>query len=144
MPERFKTRRVTGWLVCAYLLTATMLFAIDRDGLIGTWEGESKCTVPNSPCHDEHVIYEVVGDRRKTDIFKMDGYKVVEGKQRELMGSLDCTLGVASSTLTCTGHSEKQDLWEFKIAEGRMVGTLVVGAEKQLFRKITVEKHEAK
>jgi hypothetical protein len=22
---------------------------------LGTWEGESKCTVPSSPCHDEHV-----------------------------------------------------------------------------------------
>jgi hypothetical protein len=125
---------VLGWLL------TPAVFAIDRNDLIGTWEGESKCTVSSSPCHDEHVIYEIVGDKRKKDIFKIDAYKLVNG-QRELMGTVDCTLPAGSDTLSCTSHSDKQDIWEFKIANGHMDGTLVIGAGKQLFRKVSVDKH---
>ena len=33
--------------------------------ILGTWEGESKCTIPDSPCHDEYVIYEIAPDKDK-------------------------------------------------------------------------------
>jgi len=35
----------------------------DNAEILGAWEGESKCTLPDSPCHDEHVIYEISADR---------------------------------------------------------------------------------
>ena len=129
-------------------LAALMLFsmvvpaarALDRNDVIGTWEGESKCTVPNSPCHDEHVIYEIVGDKRSKEVFRIDAYKLVEG-QRAFMGAIDCTLTAASSALTCVSHGAKEGVWEFKIDGEHMTGTLTVGPEKQLYRKISVDKH---
>src|SRR5437879_13856087 len=42
---------------------------------LGAWEGESKCTVPDSPCHDEHVIYEIAADKTVPSGLKMDGDK---------------------------------------------------------------------
>ena len=37
----------------------------DSSEVIGTWEGQSKRTIPDSPCHDEHVIYEIAPDKDK-------------------------------------------------------------------------------
>ena len=62
----------------------------DRKGVLGTWEGESKCTVANSPCHDEHVIYRLAADKRDPNQVRLDAYKVVDGQQ-QFMGTLDCS-----------------------------------------------------
>jgi hypothetical protein len=35
----------------------------DLAEVVGTWEGESICQVANSPCHDEHVIYEIAEEK---------------------------------------------------------------------------------
>lgn len=142
MPFEIKPGKRCGYVLLALtLLSASFATGIDRDGVIGTWEGESKCTVPNSPCHDEHVIYEIVGDKRKKDVFKIDAYKVLQ--QREFMGSVDCTLPSGSDILTCSAHTANQDVWEFKIVDARMEGTLVVGPQKQLYRRISLEKRGA-
>jgi hypothetical protein len=54
----------------------------DNGEILGAWEGESKCTLPDSPCHDEHVLYKISADKNVSSGLKMDGYKVVNGERR--------------------------------------------------------------
>jgi hypothetical protein len=54
--------------------------ARDLAEVAGTWEGESSCQVANSPCHDEHVIYEIAEE--KEGKAKIEGYKIVNGEKR--------------------------------------------------------------
>jgi len=111
----------------------------DRKGVLGTWEGESKCTVANSPCHDEHVIYRLAADKRDPNQVRLDAYKVVDGQQ-QFMGTLDCSERAA--TLACTGHSAKQDDWEFKVDGDSMSGTLTIDNGKTLYRNIRVHRRD--
>lgn len=106
---------------------------------VGIWEGESKCTVPDSPCHDEQAQYRIAADKRDTTKFRLDGYKIVDGKP-EFMGTLECDYRASQSALSCTAHTPKQDDWEFQISGEAMAGTLTIGAEKTVYRRITLHK----
>lgn len=129
------------------LLTVALVFAplltfaaepVDVTPAVGTWEGESKCTVANSPCHDEHVVYHIASDKAAHDRLRLDVYKVVDGKQ-EFMGTLDCEYRVGQ-ILFCTGTNSKKDFWEFRVVRDRMIGSLVVGEPRTLYRRITARK----
>ncbi len=106
--------------------------------VLGTWEGESKCTVPDSPCHDEHVIYQIMAAKDSPDKVRVDAYKVVD--RREIfMGTLDfvCRAGMP---LSCTCDTPRQDRWEFQVSGDSMTGTLTIDNGKTLYRKITLRK----
>jgi len=109
--------------------------------IIGTWEGESKCTVSNSPCRDEHAIYEIAQekDAAAANSLKMDGYKVVNG-ERQFMGTLRCEYESAKKLLSCTSRGKNFDDWRFTLSADTLQGTLTIDAGKTLFRKITVKK----
>lgn len=107
--------------------------------VIGTWEGDSTCTVPGSPCHDEQALYRIKADRDNPDKLVMEGFKVVD-KKAKFMGNLDCKYAPESKVLTCTGNTPKRDIWTFQVGDGTMDGTLTVGKEKTLYRKISVKK----
>jgi hypothetical protein len=113
--------------------------------ILGAWEGESKCTIPDAPCHDEHVIYEIAADKNKAASapLKMDGYKVVKG-ERIFMGSLHCDYDSPKKTLACTFRGRSFDDWQFTLAGATLQGTLTVDAGKTLYRKITVSKKLAR
>ena len=105
---------------------------------IGTWEGESKCTVPDSPCHDEHVVYEIKskGDAGETTI---DAFKIVKG-EKQFMGTIDCAPR-KDQTVSCrfNGNSRPNE-WVF-IQNGTTVdGTLYLDKERTVFRKIHIIK----
>ena len=118
---------------------AASLHAADTPAaILGTWEGESKCTVPNSPCHDEHVVYEVKADPKAADHFLIDAYKIVSG-ERDFMGTLACTYPAAPGVLRCIGR-RPDDVWLFNVTGDTMTGTLTIGTEKQLFRKVQVSR----
>jgi hypothetical protein len=110
----------------------------DNSEILGTWEGESKCTVPDSPCHDEHVIYEIAADKDTSDGLKMDGYKVVNG-ERVFMGTLRCEYQAAKKVLSCTSRGKDSDDWEYTLSGDTLRGTLTING-KTLFRKITTKK----
>ena len=57
--------------------------------VVGAWEGESIRQVANSPCHDEHVIYEFAEDNGAAGKVKMEGYKIVNS-EKQWMGTLLC------------------------------------------------------
>ena len=106
-------------------------------GIAGTWEGESKCTVP-LPCRDEHVVYEIKPDPQAADHFTVDAYKIVSG-ERNFMGTIECHYPPAPATMRCIGR-RPGDVWTFTIAGNSMTGTLTVGAEKKLYRKVQVSR----
>jgi len=107
--------------------------------VIGTWEGDSTCTVPSSPCHDEHALYRIKADRDDPDKLVAEGFKVVD-KKAQFMGNLDCKYAPDEKVLTCTGNTPKRDLWTFQVGDGTMEGTLTIGKEKTLYRKISLRK----
>jgi hypothetical protein len=112
--------------------------------ILGTWEGESKCTIPDSSCHDEHVIYEIAPDKDKAALapLKMDGYKVVKG-ERQFMGTLRCEYNSARKTLSCTFRNKDYDDWEYTLSGDTLQGTLTIDGGKTLFRRISVKRQRS-
>lgn len=120
------------------LLFSILVPAGPSASLVGTWEGESKCTVPNSPCHDEHVVYEIKpkGDAGETTI---GAYKIVNG-EKLFMGDIDCA-PQKGQTVSCryNGNSKPNE-WVFVQSGNTLDGTLYVDKERTVYRKIHVEK----
>ena len=117
--------------------------APSASGLAGSWEGDSKCTVRDSPCRDEHVVYRITPDKKNPAQVSIDADKVVDGRP-QFMGTIVCQYHAAQATLSCTGNTPKQDDWEFHISGDTMGGTLTIGTEKQLYRRINVRKTSPK
>ena len=130
-------------VVAALLLPTAAPAQKSASSIAGTWEGESVCTVRDSPCHDEHIIYEISQDPpvqsspAGTQPWKMDGYKIAEGK-KQFMGSLRCSYGEAKRSLSCVSSSDAD--WEFFFEGENMRGTLQLGHEKTLFRKVSAKR----
>ena len=119
------------------MMLAAPAGATEVNAVLGTWEGESKCTVPDSPCRDEHVIYEFKRDGDAK--LSLDGYKVVNG-EKQFMGTLSCKLP-ANQKLSCSiPGSKRVNDWAFTIDGKRMTGTLYVDKERTVFRRISVAK----
>jgi len=107
--------------------------------VIGTWQGDSTCVVPNSPCHDEKALYRVKPDKDDPDKLTIEAFKVVENRP-QFMGNLSCKYAPEEKVLTCTGNTPKRDMWTFNVGDGTMEGTLTTGKEKTLYRKISLKK----
>jgi hypothetical protein len=134
------TRLRTLGLCLAFAFSGTpYISGAESPPIAGTWEGESKCTVPASPCHDEHVVYQI--KKAKAGAYRLDAYKVVNGEE-QFMGMLECEYRESGKKLSCTVHTARQDDWEFRLAGNELVGTLVLGKEKTLFRNIRVRRRE--
>jgi hypothetical protein len=111
--------------------------AAEDAAVLGAWEGESLCTVPSSPCHDEHVIYEIARDPDQPAALKVDAYKIVKG-EKDFMGTLGCQYSPARRELLC--HYRADDDWLFQLAGDRMTGTLHVGPQRTLYRRISLQR----
>ena len=132
--------RISFGVVVLFLVTShAWPQAAPGSTLVGSWEGESRCTVPDSPCHDEHALYRITTDKKNPAKLNIDGYKVIDGSP-QFMGALSCQYHAESAILSCTGNTGKQDDWEFHIAGDTMTGTLTLGTEKTLYRRIQVRK----
>ena len=107
--------------------------------VIGTWEWESKCTVPDSPCKCEHVIYEIAPEEGTAGKLTLKADKVVNG-ERQFMGTLNCEYHADKKILSCAGQGRLKDDWEYNLSGDTMTGTLRIGEEKKLYRKISVKK----
>ena len=129
-------------LACGLAAVGAGATAGKSDGtekVIGTWEGESKCSVPDSPCHDEHVIYEIAEAKSPAKGLTMRADKVVNG-ERQFMGELGCEFGAEKSVLSCTFRGKQNDDWEFNISGDTMTGTLTLGEGKKLYRRVRVQR----
>ena len=99
--------------------------------VVGSWEGESICTVRPSACHDEHVIYEIKPGPEKK--LTMSADKVVNG-ERQNMGDLECSYD--GKTLSCPFA---KGVWAFEVSGTKMKGTLKL-TDGTLFRNVDVAK----
>ena len=104
------------------------------ESVAGTWEGTSLCTVPNSPCHDEHVVYHIKPDPKNATKFSIDADKIVNG-QEDFMGTLSCVFTTAKSELYCDTAGD----WRFTVSGDKMVGTLHL-KDGTLYRNVEVTK----
>ena len=116
------------------LLFGAVAFAEAPKDLTGNWEGESICTVANSPCHNEHVIYRISKDKDGPGKYTIGADKIVNGQQ-EFMGDIHCTYDQPKANLRCV----KPGVWEFTIAGDTMTGTLKLD-DGTLYRKVSVKK----
>jgi len=107
--------------------------------VLGSWEGESKCTVPGSPCHDEHVLYQIAEDRKDPFQLNLDAYKIVEGSP-DFMGTLTCHFESKTEALSCTSSNKDKDDWEFRVMGDAMTGRLMIDQGKTLYRRITLRR----
>jgi hypothetical protein len=104
--------------------------------VLGDWGGESLCTIKDSPCHDEHVIYHIKPDPKDAGALERSANKVVNGAEL-YMGSPTCNYATAQHELRCT--YKKDDHWVFRVSGDAMIGTLTI-AENKLYRKISVKR----
>jgi hypothetical protein len=118
------------------LIVATILIlqALQPASIAGIWEGSSLCTVPNSPCHNEHVVYHIKPHASDPTKFTIDADKLVDGKE-DFMGTLQCVFTRDKSELYCDTAGD----WRFTVAGDTMTGTLHL-RNGTLYRKVSVKR----
>ena len=131
----FMTRAVAILLFLG--LAAQSVLASDK-AVLGSWEGDSKCMVPDSPCHDEHVLYQIAEDKKDPFQLNLDGYKMVDGAP-EFIGTLTCHFESKTGALSCTSSTKDKDDWEFHVMGDAMSGRLMIEG-KTLYRRITLHR----
>lgn len=114
------------------------LHASDK-AVLGSWEGESKCTVSDSPCHDEHVLYQIAEDKKDPFQLTLDAYKVIEGSP-EFIVTLTCRYESRAAALSCTSSTREKDDWEFHLIGDTMSGRQILDDGKTLYRRITLHR----
>jgi len=119
-------------------LAASSAAASNKE-VLGSWEGESKCMIPNSPCHDEHVLYQITEDKKDPFQLNLDGYKIVDGAP-DFMGTLTCHFQSKAGLLSCTFKGKDNDDWEFNVVGDSMTGRLLMDHGKTLYRRISVHR----
>jgi len=107
--------------------------------VLGSWEGDSKCTVPTSPCHDEQVLYQIAEDKKDPFQLNLDAYKIVDGAP-DFMGTLTCRYESKTGALSCTSSNRDKDDWQFRVAGDSMSGRLMIDDGKTLYRRITLHR----
>ncbi len=128
-----------SFLLLGFAVSSSAQVKPEWKDVIGTWEGDSTCTVPDSPCHDEHALYRIKPDKDDPDKLTLEAFKMVD-KKALFMGNLGCKYAAESKTLTCSGNTPKRDVWTFQVGEGTIDGELTVGKEKTLYRKVSLKK----
>lgn len=127
-------------LAILLLAFATASFARGSDkAVLGSWEGDSKCTVPDSPCHDEHVLYQITEDKKDPFQLNVDAYKFSDGAP-VFMGTLGCRYDSKAGVLSCTSSTRQKDDWEFHVMGDSMAGRLMLDDGKTLYRRVTLHR----
>ena len=122
-------RRMSMWFVALLSFCSAAAAQTGKPAdVVGTWEGQSICTVQPSACHDEHVIYEIA--QAADHKLKMSADKVVNG-ERQNMGDLECTYD--GKTLSCP---IPRGTWVYEVSGTKMTGTLKL-SDGTVFRKVT-------
>ena len=130
------TRALT--IIVVVCVTIPCVQASDK-AVLGSWEGDSKCTVPDSPCHDEHVLYQIAEDKKDPFQLNLDAYKIVEGAP-DFMGTLTCHFESKTGALSCTSSNKDNDDWEFHVMGDAMSGRLVLDHGRTLYRRVTLRR----
>jgi hypothetical protein len=114
----------------------------DESKLIGNWTGESICVGNRPACHDEKVVYRISKPPTESGklIIVMD--KIIDGKP-ETMAVLDFKYDSEKAMLVGEFRNARyHGLWEFKVEENVMEGTLSLLPGKTIGRRVKVKKDE--
>ena len=130
--------RKTFFPLPVLLLLALPAWPQSVKAVLGSWEGESKCTVADSRCHDEQVLYQIAADKKNPWQVDIDGYKIVDGSP-VFMGTLTCSYESRAGALSCTSSTREKDDWEFHVLGDAMTGRLLLEG-KTLYRRITLRR----
>jgi len=130
--------RTTFFPLPVLFLLALPAWSQSVKAVLGSWEGESKCAVTGSPCHDEQVLYQIAADRKNPWQVDIDGYKIVDGSP-VFMGTLTCSYESKAGALSCTSSARDKDDWEFHVLGDAMAGRLLLDG-KTLYRRITLHR----
>jgi hypothetical protein len=118
------------------LILGAPALAAEPAAVVGTWRGESLCTVKPSACHDEVVVYHFAPGKTPAAIVATAN-KIVDGKEVP-MGVLDCTFDAARRALVCP---IPLGTFRFAIEGRRLSGTLEL-RDGTLFRRISATKSD--
>lgn len=124
--------------ILALVFAMVLSLSASDKAVLGSWEGDSKCMVPDSPCRDEHVLYQIAEDKKDPFQLNLDGYKIVDGAP-EFIGTLTCHFESKTVALSCTSSTKDKDDWEFHVVGDAMSGRLMVEG-KTLYRRITLHR----
>ena len=97
----------------------------------------------DSPCHDEHVVYHITADKKNHAQLNIDADKIVNGSP-QFMGTIFCQYHANEANLSCTRQYRQEGRLGVHMTANTMTGTLTLGPEKQLFRRINVRKTSPK
>jgi len=132
-------RKTFLFVVILFVLWLPLARTQSVKAVLGSWEGDSKCTVADSPCHDEHVLYQIATDKKDPFQLNLDAYKIVDGAP-DFIGTLACTYQSKVGALSCTSGSRENDDWEFHVMGDTMAGRLLIDDGKTLYRRIILHR----
>lgn len=160
MPKTIAGRVVSGLLRFAVLSSFGLIFAFSfalapasnisciaqdagrngaaesaRSQIVGSWRGNSVCTVANSPCHDETNVYRFSEIAGKPASFSVTASKVVDGKE-VVMGTGEWKYDAENKIME--GETPKGTL-RFKVDGKKMEGNLTL-RDGTLYRRIYLKK----
>jgi hypothetical protein len=108
--------------------------------LLGDWKGESNCVGNNSNCHNEIVVYHITNPENKPDSVTLAADKIIKGKP-ESMYILEFRYDGKKKTLVNEFRKNSyRGLWEYKVFDTLMTGTLKLLPDKEIVRRIRVTK----
>lgn len=137
VPHEMPAMRKVGSLGVMAFILVQAAWCQSVKTVLGSWEGDSKCAVHDSPCRDEHVLYQIAQDRKDPWQLNLDTYKIVEGTP-DFSGTLTCHYESKAGALSCTSGSK--DDWEFHVMGDAMAGRLTLDDGKTLYRRILLHK----
>jgi hypothetical protein len=119
------------------IAAAILLAAAAPDPISGTWEGTSLCQVKPSPCHDEHVVYEI--RLTAAQHYRLDAYKIVAGRKL-FMGPVDLTLDPKLHELRGPLGRGARGSIQLALRSNHLSGMLML-ADGTFYRLIEMTKH---
>ena len=131
--------RHTHFFLLLVFISVPLTWAQSVKAVLGSWEGDSKCTVADSPCRDENILVQIAADKKDPFQQNIDAYKIVEGAP-VFMGTLTCHYESKAGALSCTSGSREKDDWEFHVTGDTMAGRLLIGDGKTLYRRISLRR----
>jgi hypothetical protein len=106
--------------------------------LLGDWKGDSICTMAESSCHNEKVVWHVARVPDKPGWISIRGDRLDNGKPVS-MGTLEFKWEPESQTITC---EIPQGIWRLTLSGSRLEGTLI-RPDKAVFRRVFLQRAAA-
>jgi hypothetical protein len=112
--------------------------AANLSSLLGDWKGNSICTMAESGCHNEKVVWHVAKLPDKPGWLAVRGDRLDNGKPVS-MGTLEFKWEPESQTITC---EIPQGVWRLTLSGSRLEGTLI-RPDKAVFRRVFLQRTTA-